>query len=651
MPIVTGKDLAKAFGAQDVLKGIDLQIDAGDKIALVGPNGEGKSTLLHIIAGLELSSGGQLTVARGTRVGYLPQQAPAPNGHTLYDSMLSVFAGLREKQARLRQLEQAMSDPVCREESLQKYGELQHEFERQGGYTYEAEIRRVLAGVGFGADDLEKPLQVLSGGQRTRALLAQLLLAQPDLLLLDEPTNHLDLRATEWLENYLLEWKGSLVVVAHDRYFLDRVAEKVWDLAFGSLEVYKGNYSRYVEQKAERLELRRASYEAQQATIERTEAFIRRYKAGQRAKEARGRLKKLGHLERIERPREKQVMKLSLQSRGRSGDLVLRTRDLEIGFTAAERRQGSDAASMAGSRLVYARVRLFACPDLILHRLERAALIGPNGSGKTTFLRTILGQVPPLAGSVRVGESVQIGYFSQTHEDLDLDRSPLEEILSVKNLPVSQARNFLSRFLFHGDDVFKPLAQMSGGERSRVALAKLTLAGANLLVLDEPTNHLDIASREVLEEVLLDFDGTILFVSHDRYLVDALATQTWVLDDDRLRVFDGNYTDHLIQRQADEQARQEASVQIRRGSAAPVDERAEARRRQQGARRQMEQATELEKAIGALEVRLAELTDQINHASQEQRLAEVRALGIEYGKMEIELERLMAEWVELGVEA
>jgi ATP-binding cassette, subfamily F, member 3 len=651
MPIVVGKELAKAFGAQDVLKGIDFQIDAGDKIALVGPNGEGKSTLLHLIAGLESASAGQLTVARGTRIGYLPQQAPATGEHTLYESMLSVFAALREKQARLRELEQAMSDPLYHEETLQKYGELQHDFERAGGYTYESEIRRVLAGVGFGPDDLDKPLDVLSGGQRTRALLAQLLLTQPDLLLLDEPTNHLDLKATEWLENYLLEWKGSVVVVAHDRYFLDRVTEKVWDLAFGSLELYKGNYSRYVEQKAERLELRRASYEAQQATIERTEAFIRRYKAGQRAKEARGRLKKLGHLARLERPKEKAVMKLSLQSRGRSGELVLRTRDLEIGFPVTEERQTSRATVGADPGRFLRRVRLFVCPDVILHRLERAALIGPNGSGKTTFLRTILGQIPPFTGSVRVGESVQIGYFSQTHEDLNLTHSPLEEILGIKNLPISQARNFLSRFLFYGDDVFKPLAQMSGGERSRVALAKLTLAGANLLVLDEPTNHLDIASREILEEVLLDFDGTILFVSHDRYLVDALATQTWVLEDDRLRVFDGNYTDYLAQRQAEEQARQDANGQLRRGSPAPRDERTEARRRQQDTRRQMEHASELEKAIADLESRLAELTDQINLASQEQRLNEVYGLGIEYANLEGELERLMAEWVELGVEA
>ena len=651
MPIVVGKDLTKAFGAQDVLKGIDFQIDAGDKIALVGPNGEGKSTLLHLIAGLESASAGQLTVARGTRIGYLPQQAPATDEHTLYESMLSVFAALREKQVRLRQLEQAMSDPLYREETLQKYGELQHDFELAGGYTYESEIRRVLAGVGFGPDDLDKPLDVLSGGQRTRALLAQLLLTQPDLLLLDEPTNHLDLKATEWLENYLLEWKGSVVVVAHDRYFLDRVTEKVWDLAFGSLELYRGNYSRYVEQKAERLELRRASYEAQQATIERTEAFIRRYKAGQRAKEARGRLKKLGHLARLERPKEKAVIKLSLQSRGRSGDLVLRTRDLEIGFPVTEEREASRVTFGAAPGRFLRRVRLFVCPDLILHRLERAALIGPNGSGKTTLLRTILGQIPPFTGSVRVGESVQIGYFSQTHEDLDLTHSPLEEILGVKNLPISQARNFLSRFLFYGEDVFKPLAQMSGGERSRVALAKLTLAGANLLVLDEPTNHLDIASREILEEVLLDFDGTILFVSHDRYLVDALATQTWVLEGDRLRVFDGNYSDYLAQRQAEEQARQEANGQLRHGSPAPREERIEARRRQQDTRRQMEHANELEKTIGDLESRLAELTDQINLASQEQRLDEVYALGSEYGNLEGELERLMAEWVELGVEA
>ena len=636
MSLIAAKDLAKSFGVQDIFAGINIQIEQNDRIALVGANGAGKSTLLRIIAGLELPSAGQVMKVGSLRVGYLPQQPPPADDATLFESMLEAFADLRERQAELRHLEKAMSERYD-EGTLEEYGRLQHEFELLGGYTYEWEIRRVLTGIGFTPDEFDTPLDFLSGGERTRSLLAKLLLAQPDLLLLDEPTNHLDLQATEWLENYLLERKGSLVVVAHDRYFLDRVAEKVWDLAFGALENYKGNYSQYVAQKAERLERRRAEYEAQQSMIASTEAFVRRYKAGQRAKEARGRLKKLSHIERLDRPQEQRVMRLNLHSGGRSGDLVLQTTGLKIGFKAKEGLSGNGARPDDG-------LCLFTSPEIVLRRQETAALIGPNGSGKTTFLRTILGQLPPLAGRVRLGESVKPGYFSQTHEDLHLARSPLDEILSVKNIPVSQARNFLSRFLFFGDDVFKPLAQMSGGERSRVALAKLTLGGANFLVLDEPTNHLDIASRESLEEVLLDFDGTILFVSHDRYLVDALATQVWVLEDHRLRVYEGGYTEYLAQR-----AQEEQQERVHRESKRPPpqDDRLQARRQQQSLRKQQEKAGELERTIEELEHRLDELSARLSVAGQ-LRPEEVRQLGIEYSQLEVKREELLARWVEIS---
>ena len=464
-----------------------------------------------------------------------------------------------------------------------------------------------------------------------------MLLSKPDLLLLDEPTNHLDLSATEWLENYLIERQGSLVVVAHDRYFLDRVAERVWDMDFGVIEVYRGNYSHYAAQKAERLERRRAEYDRQQALIAATEAFIRRYHAGQRAKEARGRLKKLNHIERIDRPKEQETMRLDLKSSGRSGDLVLRTTGLEIGFRNSGATPGERTASVVN--------QLFTCPELVLLRTEKTALIGPNGSGKTSFLRTILEQIPPLAGSVRLGASVKIGYFSQTHDDLNLANSALDEILAVKNVPISQARNYLARFLFTGDDAFKPLAQMSGGERSRVALAKLTLAGANFLVLDEPTNHLDIASREILEEVFLSFDGTILFVSHDRYLIDALATQVWAIEDRHLRVYRGGYNDYLQQRQAEALERQ-AIHSSKRAQGEAAEERIAARRQQQSLRKQMEEAERLENQIADLEMRLHELSDQLNTASLEQRVDDIRTFGVEYDRLETEREALLAQWVQ-----
>jgi len=507
--IVVAEGLAKYYGAQDVFSGISFQIAHGDRVALVGANGTGKTTLLRIIVGLETANSGRVSVARAARIGYLSQNADLQSERTVYTEMLEVFSDLRVQQAMLHQLESEMADPQHHERAMARYGELQVAFELAGGYTYEQEIKRVLRGLGFGEADWQKPLSLLSGGQRTRAQLAQLLLLKPDLLLLDEPTNHLDLQATQWLEEYLTQWQGSLLVVSHDRYFLDKVANRVWEMGFGALDHYTGSYSQYVQLRSERQMLRQAQYEAQQEHIARTEDYIRRYKAGQRSRQAKGREKRLSRLERLERPNEQKTIKFRLASKVRGGNQVLVLQGLQVGYDRT----------------------LLRFNDLLLMRRERAALLGPNGCGKTTFLKTIIGEVPPLAGQVRSGASVHVAYFAQGHEKLHDENTVLEEILQVKNLSLEVARGFLGRFLFSGDDVFKPIAHLSGGERGRVALAVLSLQGANFLLLDEPTNHLDIQSQELLEHVLQDFDGTILFVSHDRYFIDALATQVWVVED------------------------------------------------------------------------------------------------------------------------
>jgi len=467
-----------------------------------------------------------------------------------------------------------------------------------------------------------------------------LLLSNPDLLLLDEPTNHLDLAATQWLEEYLANWKGSLVVVAHDRYFLDKVVGRVWELSFGHLEEYPGNYSHYAALRAERMERRLAEYEAQQRYIKKTEDFIRRYQAGQRTKEAQGRQKRLDRVLRLERPQEAKKIRLSISTDLRGADLVLNTENLAIGY------QPSQA--------------LFRCPDLHLRRGERVTLLGPNGSGKTTFLKTVLGQISPLAGRVQVGQNVKFGYLAQGHEDLNPESTVLDEILAVQNLPLEKARGFLGRFLFSGDDVFKLVGDLSGGERSRVALAKLTLEGANFLLLDEPTIHLDIASQEILEEVLADFDGTILLVSHDRYLMNALATQVWAIEDGELRVYDGNYSDYEEQRGKRQEAggkRQEARGKRQeaggKGQEAR-DKRQEARGRRQEARgrrqkaKSKEQEAKLEEDIATLEARLAALSEELVAASMAQDVKSLRELGLEYQKVDEELQRLLTTWVEVG---
>jgi ATP-binding cassette subfamily F protein 3 len=626
--ILTASGLGKHFGAQDIFDDLSLQIAHGERSALVGPNGTGKTTLLRILAGLETPSSGQVYRAKGLRVGYLPQEATLTDAdETLWELALAAFDHLQQQAAQLRRLEEAMAaatDPDERDRLLARYGQAQDAFDLAGGYTYEYRMRQVLSGLGFGEEDYQHPLARFSGGQQTRAHLARLLLDAPDLLLLDEPTNHLDLAAVEWLEDYLQNWPGAIVLVAHDRYFLDKVAIKVWDLNNGRLEVYRGNYSAYVHQRAERRERQRREYKRQQAFIAKEEDFIRRNIEGQRTREAQGRRKRLERLERITRPQDEKHISLDINTDLRSGDLVLATYDLVVGYEP-------DAP-------------LFTCPDLEIRRADRVALIGPNGAGKTTFVKTILKEVKPLSGRVRLGAAVEIGYFAQAHAGLNLDRSVLDEVLSVRNWPIAQARNYLGRFLFSGDDVFKPISALSGGERARVALAKLTLQGANLLVLDEPTNHLDIPSQEILQEVLSHFSGTILLVSHDRYFVDALASQVWALEDGHLYVSKGQaplsaYNAYLADRQVRRMAAADRAPPATNGRAAarePQAGREQARRRQALA--------ELEAAIEAAEARLAGLAAALEEASHTQAIDQLPDLARDYQATEEELAQLLDQW-------
>ena len=633
MTLLTAHDLGKYFGGQDIFAQLNLIINADDRIALVGPNGEGKTTLLRILAGLELPTAGQVFTAKGLRLGYLEQHPSLISGQgDLWSLALSAFAGLRQQEADLHALEATLSaetDPARHEVLLKQYGEAEARFEHAGGYSYEQTTEQVLGGLGFERKHYHTPLAQFSGGQQSRAHLARLLLERPDLLLLDEPTNHLDLAAVEWLENYLQHWPGALVVVAHDRYFLDKVANRVWEMAFGRIEVYRGNFSHYVTQRADRFARRQKEYAAQQEFIAKEEEFIRRNLAGQRTKEAQGRRTRLERMALAERPIEHKRLNLPLQAALRSGDLVLATYDLVVGYPDGE--------------------PLFTCPDLEIRRLQRVALLGPNGAGKTTFIKTILGQVAPKAGTVRLGAGVQIGYFAQTQATLNLEATVLDELLSVENLPLAEARNYLGRFLFSGDDVFKPMGALSGGERSRVALAKLTLTGANFLILDEPTNHLDIPSQEILEDVLNSFNGTILLVSHDRYFIDALATHTWALEPDSrsVTVVEGGYSDYLLYQQKLLAVSNGNGAKPVKAKTAQQLNREQSKAEKRAAEKRARQIADMEGLIEAAQAQLAQLAQQIEAASLAQDVAQIQQLGHAYQAHSAKLDELLAQWADM----
>jgi ATP-binding cassette subfamily F protein 3 len=597
MPLISAADLAKSYGPNDIFSGVSLSIPHAARIAIVGPNGIGKTTLLRILVGLEEPSAGTISNARSLNLGYLPQEAGLTGTHTLWEECLQAMAELRSLEAELARLETAMSDPAQAEQALERYGKLQQDFERRGGYSYETRIRQTLSGLGFAVDDFHRPIPQLSGGQRTRALLARLLLSDPALLILDEPTNHLDIQAVEWLEGYLSQWQGAALIVSHDRYFLDRVVDHIWEMDKTGIEVYRGNYSAYVQHRQERWDLRQFVYETEKARLEKELDYIKRNIAGQNTTQAKGKLRRLSRqVQAIERlgfeavqgqnwaviseqveisghplgvnEVERRVralkgpshrpphLRINLKASQRSGDLVLRTRDLAIGYPDEGRP-------------------LFRAPDLLLKRGECAAVIGPNGAGKTTFLKTLLEKMPPLEGEVVLGASLHIGYFAQAHEDLRPERTLVEEIEAVMpNLLLGEIRDYLARFLFTGEDVFKQVSVLSGGERGRLALAKLSLTNANLLLLDEPTNHLDIPSQEILQEVLADYKGTILLVSHDRYLIDALGTQIWEIlpDQASLQVYEGTYTQYKAYLEM-KQAEQSAKVQFTAPATTPHKDR------------------------------------------------------------------------------
>ncbi|MGE0126775.1 MAG: ABC-F family ATP-binding cassette domain-containing protein [Blastocatellales bacterium] len=622
-------EVTKSYGAQEVLRGVTFQFNPGEHVGLVGRNGAGKTTILRLITGAETPDKGEIERLRGFRFGVLAQHVDFRGEGTVMDAALEVFEKLRALETKMRELEHAMIEVAGDEldRVMHEYSDAQHEYEREGGFSYHARAEAVLLGLGFTKDEFGKRAESLSGGEKNRLGLARLLLLEPDILLLDEPTNHLDVEAVEWLEEFLSNYKSAYLIISHDRFFLDHTVNRVLDLENGRVENYRGNYSAYLEEKEERREQQQRAYDQQQEMIARTEDFIRRNIAGQKTKQAKSRRNLLERMERLENVSNTDTANFKLKPTARTGDQVLVLDKLAIGFPAKT---------------------LARDLSLLLRRGERLGIIGGNGTGKTTLLRTILGEHQPLDGDLRWGTGVSTGYYDQRLLTVDERNPVIEELRSVASsvVPDGELRGFLGRFLFTGDDVFKPVSALSGGEKGRLALAKLIYSRVNVLLLDEPTNHLDIASCEALEDALNEFDGTIVTVSHDRYFLDRIATQILFFGEKGVEYFDGGYSEFYDAHHralAEKQARETEILSAERERARRVAETAKPKTARKSKQKQPAPA-EIETEIHSVEAELAELSSLLSTEEVARDKGRLFELSEKYQALDIRLAELYSSW-------
>jgi ATP-binding cassette subfamily F protein 3 len=632
-------DITFGYAGDTLFEGLTWQVNAGEKIGLVGPNGAGKSTLLRLLAGELQPEKGSVARTRGVSLAYLHQSQEFRGEGTLHDALTAPFADVLAMRAELDELSHRLDDAAA----LERYGQLEERYRRKDGYSLEARVRELAHDVGFADADLERPIATLSGGERNRVELAKVLLEAPDLLLLDEPTNHLDLAACERLEGFLSSYTRAFVLVSHDRFFLDRVCEKIVEVDDGALEFYVGGWSKYVEERAERRERLLAAIQRQQAEIERQEDFIRKNIAGQNTNQAKSRRKLLERVERLTITRDiwRDAGRIGLRfdSGEQSGKDVLVADELAVGYEGAK--------------------PLYEPVDLTVYRGDRVGIVGPNGSGKSTLMKTLLGKLAPLGGQLRRGTNVRVGYFDQKLGDLDESRTLIDEIRQARgDLGPDQIRQYLARFRFVGDDPFRVVKGLSGGERNRLTLAKMMLRPANLLALDEPTNHLDIPAREVLEKALAAFDGTLLVISHDRFFLDQVCTRLVIIEDGRVHVEAGNYSDWRRRVANAAKARQKAAAAAPpppaqkpaekkpTPSAASFQENKAAKADRARKEKRLER---LEQEIGELEAKLSELRARLaaEHGGDWQKL---HGLVEEEQAVAAKLEARMAEWEKLGAE-
>lgn len=629
--------LSKSFGADEILRNIKLEVKHQDRIAIVGRNGAGKSTLLKIMAGEFPHDEGELFQPKDLTIGYLSQHTSLESRKTIWQEMVDVFHELRELERQLRDMEQQMEQAAAlsqaeSEKLLADYDRLQQQYQQKGGYTYEADIKAVLTGLNFYAEDHDTPISDLSGGQKTRLALGRLLLTKPALLILDEPTNHLDIDTLSWLENYLTGYPGAVVIVSHDRYFLDRTVSIVYEISRHQTKKYHGSYSKFLEQKALDYEQEMKEFEKQQTEIKKMEDFIQRNIArASTTKRAQSRRKQLQKIDKLDKPAgDETSANFSFQISRTSGNDVLKIDGLAFGY-------GDEGEP------------LFSDVKMRAARGERIALVGPNGVGKTTLLKIILGKLQPSEGNIQLGTNVEIGYYDQEQANLSSAKTVLQELWDEHpTVNEKDIRTVLGNFLFSGDDVLKPVASLSGGEKARLALAKLMMQKANLLVLDEPTNHLDIDSKEVLEAALMDFPGTIIFVSHDRYFINKITDQLAEMQQNGLTMYLGDY-DYYTEKKAEEAeiARlQQAEETIQKADRQKRSHQAD-KTKQREERKKQRRIAELEETIEDMEAQLAKLEESMADPEVYQDHEKALELTKEASELKQKIDPLMEEWTAL----
>ena len=631
MIILQANKIERSFAGEVLFDNISLQVDERDRIALVGKNGAGKSTLLKILVGEEEPTSGEINKKRDLSLSYLAQDSRFESSNTIYDEMLHVFDDLRKTEKALRQMELEMGEKTGAdlEKLMQDYDRLSEEFRQAGGFTYEADIRAILNGFKFDESMWQMKIEELSGGQNTRLALAKMLLEKPNLLVLDEPTNHLDIETIAWLENYLVNYSGALLIVSHDRYFLDKVATITLDLTKHSLDRYVGNYSSFVEQKEQKLLTEAKNYEKQQKEIAALEDFVNRNLVrASTTKRAQSRRKQLEKMERLDKPEAgTKSAHMTFHSDKTSGNVVLTVEEAAVGYDD----------------------QILSEPiNLDIRKMNAVAIVGPNGIGKSTLIKSIVGQIPFIKGEARFGANVEVGYYDQTQSKLTPHNSVLDELWNdFKLTPEVEIRNRLGAFLFSGDDVKKTVGMLSGGERARLLLAKLSMENNNFLILDEPTNHLDIDSKEVLENALIDFDGTLLFVSHDRYFINRVATQVLELSEEGSTLYLGDY-DYYLEKKAELEAL--AAAQAEAEPASSTEEVTSndyhlQKQNQKELRKITRRIEQLEAEMEELDQKIQDITETMHSTNDAADLVQLQS---DLDQLTVQQEAIMEEWAELS---